>query len=102
MFDTSALTNKARYLVAKAINESCDRPENEHLREDEVFIVWFCKTLQNWKAICSTTRQLDRIGLYEVTYNGDKQEAYVDAYKKLFNVCIYDNEVVSSDKECAE
>lgn len=25
---------------------------------------------------------------YEVTYNGDKNECYIDAYKKWQNVCI--------------
>lgn len=25
---------------------------------------------------------------YEVTYNGDKKETYLDAYKKWENVCV--------------
>lgn len=51
-----------------------------------VFIVWSCKTLQNYKCLASTTISGD--GLYaEYTYNGDKQELYEDVYKKLTNTC---------------
>lgn len=51
--------------------------------EVEVYIVWKCKILQNWKYMIST-------GLYdgmyyEVTYNGDDNEWYLDAYKKFEN-----------------
>lgn len=51
-----------------------------------VFIVWSCKTLQNYKCLVSTTVSGD--GIYaEYTYNGDKQELYEDVYKKLTNTC---------------
>ena len=52
----------------------------------EVYIVWKCKTLQNWKWMVSST--LSDGMYYEVTYNGDKKEFYLDAYKKVENVCI--------------
>lgn len=58
---------------------------------DDVYAVWFCKTLQNWKALVSTT--LPDGMYYEVTYNGDKGETYIDAYKKFDNVCVPDSEV---------
>jgi hypothetical protein len=29
---------------------------------------------------------------YELTYNGEKRETYLDAYTKLDNVCIPDEE----------
>lgn len=51
--------------------------------KDSVFIVWFSKTLQNFKALVSTT--LSDGMYYELTYNGDKDELYLDAYKKLEN-----------------
>ena len=60
-------------------------------KKDDLYIVWFCKTLQNWKALIST----DAVdGLYwEVTYNGDKEETYVDRYVKSTNVAISDAEL---------
>jgi hypothetical protein len=52
----------------------------------DVFVVWSCKTLQNSKALLSTTL-FDGM-YYELTYNGDKKELYLDAYKKFENRCI--------------
>lgn len=65
-------------------------PINEHrmahIELDNVFVVWSCKTLQNYKCLVSTTVSGD--GIYaEYTYNGDKQELYEDIYKKLQNTC---------------
>ncbi|WP_440249254.1 DUF6275 family protein [Dialister succinatiphilus] len=60
-----------------------DVTDNVQITLDNVFIVWFCKTLQNWKALVSTT--LPDGMYYEVTYNGDKKEVYLDAYKKFEN-----------------
>lgn len=55
---------------------------------DEVYVVWFTKTLQNWKALVSTT--LPDGMYYEVTHNGDAGETYLDAYKKFDNVVVRD------------
>lgn len=52
----------------------------------DVYVVWSCKTLQNNKALLSTT--LSDGMYYELTYNGDKKELYFDAYKKFENRCI--------------
>lgn len=56
------------------------------MRVEDVFVVWSCKTLQNNKALLSTTMPDGMY--YEITYNGDKNELYFDAYKKWENVCI--------------
>ena len=56
------------------------------LSVEDVYIVWSCKTLQNNKALVSTTRSDGMY--YELTYNGDKDELYFDAYRKLENRCI--------------
>jgi len=67
---------------------------NKHLDKSDtattfgVFIVWKSKILQNWKYLISTT--LSDGMYYEVTYNGDKKEWYIDAYKKFENQCIAD------------
>ena len=49
----------------------------------EVYVVWKAKVLQNWKYLISSTL-MDGM-YYELTYNGDKQEWYLDAYKKFEN-----------------
>lgn len=69
--------------VAKYTNEHLDKSDNKQITEDNVFIVWNCKILQNNKALASTTL-LDRM-YYEVTYSGDRNEIYFDAYKKWEN-----------------
>ena len=51
--------------------------------EFEVYIVWKCKTLQNYKYLLVSTL-FDGM-YYELTYNGDKNEWYLDAYKKFEN-----------------
>ena len=52
-----------------------------------VYIVWSCKTLQNYKCLASTTVSGD--GIYaEYTYNGDKHVLYEDVYRKATNTCI--------------
>lgn len=56
--------------------------------EFDTFIVWKCKILQNWKYLISTT--LYDGMYYEVTYNGDREEWYLDAYQKIQNVKISD------------
>lgn len=72
--------------LVKYVNERIDQTDNKQITEDDVFIVWQCKTLQNSKALASTTVS---DGMYcEFTYNGDKQECYVDAYKKWENICV--------------
>lgn len=64
---------------------------------EDVYCVWFCKTLQNWKALVST--QLPDGMYYEVTYDGDKQRTYIDAYKKFDNVAISDGEDARVDED---
>lgn len=69
--------------LVKWYNEHCD----QKIALDNVFVVWSCKTLQNYKALLSTTVSGD--GVYaEYTFNGDKGELYEDVYKKLTNACI--------------
>lgn len=46
----------------------------------DIFVVWYCKTVQNAKVLISTS--LHDGMYYEVTYNGDTNEVYLDAYKK--------------------
>jgi hypothetical protein len=76
----------ARQLVVDYFNEHADPTSGVKLTLNDVYVVWFCKTLQNWKALASTT--VPDGMYYELTYNGDKDEMYLDAYKKFENRCI--------------
>ncbi|WP_369118247.1 DUF6275 family protein [Enterococcus thailandicus] len=76
----------AKKAIVQAFNE---RKGSLHppLKEDELYVVWLVKALQNNKALLSTSRSGD--GLYfEVTNNGDKNEMYLDVYKKQENICV--------------
>lgn len=54
-----------------------------YITKDDVCVVWFCKTLQNFKVMLATPL-IDSI-FYEFTYNGDNKEAYLDVYDKMDN-----------------
>ena len=75
------MDNKALNLVRDYIIEHLDK--SDPIPEFDVFTVWKAKTLQNWKFLISST--LHDGMYYEMTYNGDKQEWYLDAYKKFEN-----------------
>lgn len=72
--------------VADYVNRNLDKSDGKQITEEDVFIVWMCKTLQNSKALASTTL-FDGM-YYELTFNGNKQELYVDAYKKWQNFTV--------------
>ncbi len=79
------MDNKALNIVLKYIEEHLDK--SDKLPEKlEVYTVWKAKILQNWKYLISST--LPDGMYYEVTYNGDKKEWYLDAYKKFENKTI--------------
>lgn len=70
-------------MVAEYFNKR--RVDGGKLDKEDVYVVWSCKTLKNHKALLSTT--VPDGMYYELTYNGDKDELYLDAYKKWENVC---------------
>ncbi len=87
--------NHFQSVCMKKLVEWYNKSENIHrgpndirpITLGDVFVVWSCKTLQNYKCLVSTS--VSRDGIYaEYTYNGDKQELYEDVYKKLSNACI--------------
>ncbi|MCI6349165.1 MAG: DUF6275 family protein [Negativibacillus massiliensis] len=77
------MMNLCKKVVVDYFNSRVDKTDNMQLTEDNVYIVWFSKTLQNFKALVSTT--VSDGMYYEITYNGDKNELYLDAYKKWEN-----------------
>ena len=82
------MQEKARKMVMDYFNSHVDVTDGIQITMEDVFIVWFSKTLQNWKALVSTTVPDGQY--YEITYNGDKGEAYLDVYKKWENVVVKD------------
>lgn len=78
---------KCKEIVGEYFNSQADSTDkNGKITEENVFIVWACKTLQNNKALVSTT--VSDGMYYEITHNGDKKEIYVDVYKKWKNYAI--------------
>ena len=84
--DTQKFIELCKEEVVKYANEHLDKSDHKEITDNDVFVVWSCKTLQNNKALLSTTL-FDGM-YYELTYNGNKQELYFDAYKKWENKCI--------------
>lgn len=83
-------------LIIEYVNNHFDKTDNvKPIGIENVYVVWMCKTLQNSKALLSTTIPDGKY--YEFTYNGNKSEMYMDIYTKLENICVpeimFDTEV---------
>jgi hypothetical protein len=84
----NVIQDKAKKIVVDYFNGRVEKTDNFTLTPDLVYVVWFSKTLQNWKVLIST-EVMDGM-YYELTYNGDKHETYLDVYKKWDNKCVHD------------
>jgi Family of unknown function (DUF6275) len=93
--DPDRFIRTAKEQVVANYNEHRDRGRSRELTTDAVYIVWFAKTLANWKAIVAsaTVRGL----LWEVTSNGHRNEIYIDVYKKFNNTRV----VIHQEEESA-
>lgn len=81
------MQEKAKQIVFNYFKANIDKTDNIiNFTLDNIYIVWFCKTLQNWKALVSTT--IPDGMYYEITHNGDTNETYVDVYKKWENFTV--------------
>lgn len=78
--------DKGKKLVADYASKHLDKSDDKQITTDDVYVVWSSKVLQNSKALLSTTL-FDGM-YYELTFNGDKHEFYLDAYKKFENQAI--------------
>ena len=81
--DFNIFLDKCKGIVAEYTNAHLDKSDGKEIGTEDVFVVWYCKTLRNAKALLST-KLFDGM-YYELTYNGDKNELYLDAYKKFDN-----------------
>ena len=85
------MDKKAIEIITNYIMEHLDKTDN--VPNFEVYTVWKSKALQNWKYLLSST--LCDGMYYELTYNGDKKEWYLDAYKKFENRVVQDQSNIS-------
>lgn len=95
VYNPNEFQDKAREIVKAHYNDQFSTPpkgpylvDQKPLKLDEIYVVWFVKVLQNWKALVSTTRSDGQY--FELTYNGDKEETYMDTYVKLENTKVSD------------
>lgn len=70
-------------IIIDYFNTNVEKTDNKKIGIKDVYVVWMCKTLKNSKALLSTT--VSDGMYYEITYNGEKDEIYFDAYKKWEN-----------------
>lgn len=77
--------------VVKYFNSKRDKSDSEELLPEDVYVVWQVKVLQNFKALLST--KVSDGMYYELTYNGDEDELYLDVYKKWSNI-VYKKPVI--------
>ena len=82
------MLERARQIITDYFNQHVDVTDGVQISIDDVYVVWFSKTLQNWKALVSTTVPDGKY--YEVTHDGDKGRTYVDVYVKLANITVED------------
>lgn len=63
----------------------------------EIYVVWFCSTLRNWKCLISTNVKDNHY--YEVTHNGSisPAETYIDQYTKTGHTSVQGDEIVHAE-----
>lgn len=84
-------TEIARDVTFSYVKEILEKTDTHvTFSRDEVYVVWFTSVLKNWKAMVSTT--LPDQMYYEVTFDGDKNRVYLDAYKKWENAMFFFDE----------
>lgn len=82
------MLDRFKQIVADYYNARVEKTDGKAITTDDVYVVWSCKTLQNWKALLST--DVPDGMYYELTHDDDKHVTYLDAYKKWENVPIPD------------
>ena len=85
--DNVEFITRARQLASEEFNERF-KDAKVNTTSNQFYVVWFAKTLGNWKALVST--DLIAGQYWEITYNGAKKETYVDAYVKFSNRAVPD------------
>lgn len=74
-----------KYCEEKVFDYYRENNKSVKIEDLTVFQVWYSKTLQNHKCLMGTNNN-DKL-YFEFTYNGDKNQLYMDVYDKLKNIC---------------
>ena len=83
------MQERAKQIVADYFNQHVDVTDGTQITTDDVFIVWFCKTLQNWKALLSTTVPFDAIPSAQSEHMHTVMLKIAEKYEKAMNTsCI--------------
>ena len=80
----------SKNIIIDYFNNHSEITDNVKIGIKDVYVVWMCKILKNTKALLSTTVPDGQY--YEVTYNGETDEIYLDVYKKWENKLIKNTE----------
>lgn len=84
--DSDKFIALCKRLIKEYYKENTEITDEFELKDEDIYVVWCVKALQNSKGLFST-KVVD--GMYfEMTYNGDKKEIYIDAYKKWKNKAV--------------
>lgn len=81
MFGSKEFQEIAKRTVFEMVQEGLDPTDKVDLKMDDVYVTWFGFILGNMKALVSTS--LPDGKYYEVTYNNEKKEIYIDCYVKI-------------------
>jgi hypothetical protein len=90
---------RARKLVRAYYNQLVERGTIEFpkVTTQQVYVVWFSKTLGNWKAMVGTVNPDSCY--FEVTHNGETEETYVDLYEKLGQMVVSNPSIAQERRE---
>ena len=81
IFGSEDFLHVAKFEVMQMIKESIDPTDNVSITIDDIYITSFSFILGNMKALLSTN--LPDGKYYEVTYNKDTRDLYVDCYVRV-------------------
>ena len=81
---TEDFIKKAKEFVAEETNKYIDERNYYQVTQNDVYLVWYSKTIQNHKALLGT--HIPDHLYFEATYNGDEGELYLDTYKEINHI----------------
>lgn len=86
--DEKTFTAQAKCEIARILDDLNfnEFQVDEGIKPSDIYAVWLVKVLQNNKGLFST--DVVHGHYFEVTYNGDKNEFYIDHYVKSSNTCL--------------